>query len=94
MSVLANDKSIITLKESWKLPQHQKWRWNDKKGVKNYRRKHPGSKLKTAVTGKVKPGSKAAKSKSFAHAAKMDRKEGRAAEVGGMLKTYKFNSYH
>ena len=37
-----------------------------RKGVKNYRRKHPGSKLKTAVTGKVKPGSKAAKRrKSF-----------------------------
>ena len=26
------------------------------KGVKAYRRKNPGSKLKTAVTGKVKPG--------------------------------------
>ena len=37
-----------------------------KKGVKAYRRKNPGSKLKTAVTGKVKPGSKAAKRrKSF-----------------------------
>ena len=36
------------------------------KGVKAYRRKNPGSKLKTAVTGKVKPGSKAAKRrKSF-----------------------------
>ena len=35
-------------------------------GVANYRRKNPGSKLKTAVTGKVKPGSKAAKRrKSF-----------------------------
>ena len=32
-----------------------------KKGVAAYRRKNPGSKLKTAVTGKVKPGSKAAK---------------------------------
>ena len=32
-----------------------------KKGVKAYRRKNPGSKLKTAVTGKVKKGSKAAK---------------------------------
>jgi len=32
-----------------------------KKGVAEYRRKNPGSKLKTAVTGKVKPGSKAAK---------------------------------
>ena len=36
------------------------------KGVNEYRRKNPGSKLKTAVTGKVKPGSKAAKRrKSF-----------------------------
>ena len=36
------------------------------KGVKAYRRNNPGSKLKTAVTGKVKPGSKAAKRrKSF-----------------------------
>ena len=30
-------------------------------GVKANRRLNPGSKLKTAVTGKVKPGSKAAK---------------------------------
>jgi len=30
-------------------------------GVKAYRRKNPGSKLKTAVTGNVKPGSKDAK---------------------------------
>ena len=36
------------------------------KGVAEYRRKNPGSKLKTAVTGKVKRGSKAAKRrKSF-----------------------------
>lgn len=35
-------------------------------GVKKYRKKNPGSKLKTAVTGKVKPGSKDAKRrKSF-----------------------------
>ena len=35
-------------------------------GVAAYRRMNPGSKLKTAVTGKVKPGSKAAKRrKSF-----------------------------
>ena len=32
-----------------------------KKGVAAYRRKNPGSKLKTAVTGKVNKGSKAAK---------------------------------
>ena len=37
-----------------------------RKGVAKYRRDNPGSKLKTAVTGKVKPGSKAAKRrKSF-----------------------------
>ena len=37
-----------------------------KTGVKKYRAMNPGSKLKTAVTGKVKPGSKAAKRrKSF-----------------------------
>jgi len=37
-----------------------------KAGVKKYRRDNPGSKLKTAVTCKVKPGSKAAKRrKSF-----------------------------
>ena len=36
------------------------------KGVAAYRRKNPGSKLKTAVTGKVKKGSKDAKRrKSF-----------------------------
>ena len=35
-------------------------------GVAKYRRDNPGSKLKTAVTGKVKPGSKDAKRrKSF-----------------------------
>ena len=32
-----------------------------KKGVAAYRRANPGSKLKTAVTGKVKKGSNAAK---------------------------------
>ena len=37
-----------------------------KKGVEEYRKKNPGSKLQTAVTGKVKPGSKDAKRrKSF-----------------------------
>ena len=37
-----------------------------KAGVARYRRENPGSKLKTAVTGKVKPNSKDAKRrKSF-----------------------------
>ena len=36
------------------------------KGVASYKAKNPGSKLQTAVTGKVKPGSKAAgRRKSF-----------------------------
>ena len=39
-----------------------------KAGVAAYRRKNPGSKLKTAVTGKVKKGSKDAK--KFPKAAK------------------------
>jgi hypothetical protein len=37
-----------------------------KKGVKDYKKENPDSKLQTAVTGKVKPGSKADKRrKSF-----------------------------
>ena len=36
------------------------------KGVNDYKKENPGSKLQTAVTGDVKPGSKAAKRrKSF-----------------------------
>ena len=36
------------------------------KGVKEYKKQNPGSKLKTAVTGKVKPGSKdAGRRKAF-----------------------------
>ena len=52
-----------------------------KKGVKAYRRKNPGSKLKTAVTGKVKKGSKAAKRrKSFCARSKSWKgKRGKAA---------------
>ena len=52
-----------------------------KKVVAAYRRKNPGSKLKTAVTGKVKPGSKAAKRrKSFCARSKHWKGErGRAA---------------
>ena len=51
------------------------------KGVATYRRKNPGSKLKTAVTGKVKKGSKAAKRrKSFCARSKGWKGErGRAA---------------
>jgi len=51
------------------------------KGVRAYRKANPGSKLKTAVTGKVKKGSKAAKRrKSFCARSKgWKGKRGRAA---------------
>ena len=51
------------------------------KGVKAYRRQNPGSKLKTAVTGKVKAGSKAAgRRKSFCARSKgWTGKRGKAA---------------
>ena len=47
------------------------------KGVAKYRRDNPGSKLKTAVTGKVKPGSKAAK-----------RRKSFCARSAGQMKTF------
>ena len=50
-------------------------------GVAAYRRANPGSKLKTAVTGKVKKGSKAAKRrKSFC-----SRSKGFKKHPGGSL---------
>jgi hypothetical protein len=50
-------------------------------GVKKYRAENPGSELKTAVTGDVKPGSKDAKRrKSFCARSKgWDGERGRAA---------------
>ena len=54
-----------TIKSGDKLPT-KKGAGMTAKGVAKYRRENPGSKLKTAVTGKVKPGSKDAKRrKSF-----------------------------
>ena len=54
-----------------------------KAGVAAYRRANPGSKLRTAVTGKVKPGSKAAKRrKSFC-----------ARSAGQMKKFTSFSSF-
>jgi len=50
-------------------------------GVKKYRAENPGSELKTAVTGDVKPGSEAAKRrKSFCARSKgWDGERGKAA---------------
>ena len=72
-----------------------------KKGVEAYRRKNPGSKLQTAVTGKVKPGSKAAKRrksfcarsagqmKKFPKAAKNPNSRLRQARKGGVVNNNK-----
>ena len=49
------------------------------KGVRAYRRKHPGSKLKTAVTGKVKRGSKAASRRRFCAQSRLKGPRGKAA---------------
>jgi hypothetical protein len=49
-------------------------------GVAAYRRANPGSKLKTAVTGKVKPGSKAAK-----------RRKSFCARSAGQMKKFYFS---
>ena len=55
------------INEDWqKVNKKDKTSGMSRKAVKAYRRENPGSKLKTAVTGKVKPGSKDAKRrKSF-----------------------------
>ena len=55
-----SDMSGLTIKGGHKRPT-KKGAGMTEKGVAAYRRKNPGSKLQTAVTGKVKPGSKAAK---------------------------------
>ena len=53
-----------------------------KAGVAAYRKKNPGSKLKTAVTGKVKPASKDAKLRKsfFARSAGQMKKFPKAAK--------------
>ena len=65
-----------------------------KAGVKKYRAMNPGSKLKTAVTGKVKKGSKAAaRRKSFC--ARMSgvkgptSKDGKLTRKGAALKRWR-----
>ena len=50
-------------------------------GVAAYRRMNPGSKLKTAVTGKVKPGSKSAK-----------RRKSYCSRSAGQMRMHNINS--
>jgi hypothetical protein len=66
----ADDEELYTLSEDWqKVNKHDKTDGLSRKAVSAYRREHPGSKLKTAVTtkpSKLKKGSKSAKRrKSF-----------------------------
>ena len=61
-----DSKPISTSKKSGNFLSTKDGAGMTKKGVAAFRRKNPGSKLQTAVTGKVKPGSKAAaRRKSF-----------------------------
>ena len=61
-----DSKPISTSKKSGNFLSTKDGAGMTKKGVAAFRRKNPGSKLQTAVTGKVKPGSKDAKRrKSF-----------------------------
>jgi hypothetical protein len=66
----ASDEELYMLSEDWqKVNKHDKTDGLSRKAVSAYRREHPGSKLKTAVTtkpSKLKKGSKSAKRrKSF-----------------------------
>ena len=70
----SNTGVIMTVKKKGEMPKRNKKNFRPTKsgagmtkaGVAAYRKKNPGSKLKTAVTGKVKKGSKDAKRrKSF-----------------------------
>ena len=65
-----SDEDLYMLSEDWqKVNKHDKTDGLSRKAVSAYRREHPGSKLKTAVTtkpSKLKKGSKASKRrKSF-----------------------------
>jgi hypothetical protein len=51
-----------------------------KAGVARYRRENPGSKLKTAVTGKVKKGSKAAKKVILCQKCRPDEKVSKSSQ--------------
>ena len=58
--VTEDDMKGMSVKSGHKRPT-KKGAGMTQKGVEAYRRRNPGSKLKTAVTGKVKKGSKDAK---------------------------------
>ena len=58
--VIEDDMKGMSVKSGHKRPT-KKGAGMTQKGVEAYRRRNPGSKLKTAVTGKVKKGSKDAK---------------------------------
>ena len=58
-------KTFQQFQEDWqKVNKKDKTDGMSQKAVNAYKRENPGSKLKTAVTGKVKKGSKSAKRRS------------------------------
>ena len=60
LNIVEDDMKGMSVKSGHKRPT-KKGAGMTQKGVEAYRRRNPGSKLKTAVTGKVKKGSKDAK---------------------------------
>ena len=64
-SPAARHFAVASMNEDWqKVNRRDKTDGMSQKAVNAYRRENPGSKLKTAVTGKVKKGSKSAKRRS------------------------------
>lgn len=64
-SPAARHFAVASMTEDWqKVNRRDKTDGMSQKAVNAYRRENPGSKLKTAVTGKVKKGSKSAKRRS------------------------------
>lgn len=92
-----NDQSIITLEESWKLPQHQRWRWNDKQGCQEVSSQAPWLEVKNSRHRQSQAGEQSCQAPQILLRTqqRMDRREGQGGEEKvEMLNTYKFNSYH
>lgn len=78
-----NDQSIITLKESWKLPQHQKWRWNDKQGSQKLSSQTPWLEVKNSSYRQSQAGEQSCQAPQIflRTQQRMDRREGQGGEA-------------
>lgn len=83
MSFQNNDQSIITLKKSWKLPQHQKWRWNDKQGSQKLSSQTPWFEIKNSSyrQGEARQQSSKAPQILLRTQQRMDRREGQGGQA-------------